>query len=219
MTRVVGVVNFKGGCGKSTIATHLAAAFARAGLASGLADLDRQKSAMSWDKLRPKGVAKIEVLDWTKEIAKRQVGLQRLVLDTPAAMRPREVAHVISLCDALVIPILPSVFDELSTKRFLQKIQKIKQLRKGRIAVHLVGNRYRANSRAAERLHDFLKSIGQTVTTTIPDRAIYNDLAAHGLTLFDTKTKAARQLQEDWLPLLEQIEIDFAARDARRLAG
>ncbi len=219
MTRVVGIVNFKGGCGKSTIATHLAVAFARAGLASGLADLDRQKSAISWDKLRPKGVAKIEVLDWTKDIADRYIGLQRLVLDTPAAMRPREVAHIISLCDALVIPILPSVFDELSTRRFLQKIQKIKQLRKGRIAVHLIGNRYRANSRAAERLHGFLESIGQTMTATIPDRAIYNDLAAHGLTLFDAKTKSARQLQEDWIRLLEQIEIDFAERDARLLAS
>lgn len=219
MTRVVGVVNFKGGCGKSTIATHLAAAFARAGLATGLADLDRQKSAMSWDKLRPKGVAKIKVLDWTKDIAGSHVGLQRLVLDTPAAMRPREVASVITLCDALVIPVLPSVFDELSTKRFLQKIQKIKQLRKGRIAIHLVGNRYRANSRAAERLHGFLESIGQTLTATIPDRTIYNDLAAHGLTLFDAKTKSARQLQEDWLPLLEQIEINFAERDTRRLAS
>src|SRR3546814_3121044 len=42
------VANPKGGCGKTTIATHLAAAFAAAGLRAGLADADRQGSSLGW---------------------------------------------------------------------------------------------------------------------------------------------------------------------------
>lgn len=213
MTRVVGVLNSKGGCGKTTIATHVAAAFASSGLASGLADLDRQKSAMGWERIRPKDVAKVEMLNWTRHVSKRRRRLQRLVLDTPAAVRPGDAAAIISLCDALIVPILPSVFDELSTGRFLRRIHRIKLLRKGRVAVHVVGNRYRANSPAAARLNDFLTMIDQPLTAAIPDLTIYGELAAHGLTLFDFKTKSAQRLQEDWMPLIERIEVDFAARE------
>ena len=39
--RAILVANIKGGCGKTTVATHLAAAFACAGQATALADLDR----------------------------------------------------------------------------------------------------------------------------------------------------------------------------------
>ena len=39
------VTNTKGGCGKTTVATHLAAAFAGAGLKTALADADRQRSS------------------------------------------------------------------------------------------------------------------------------------------------------------------------------
>ena len=51
MLRVL-VTNIKGGCGKTTIATNLAAAFAAGGFATGLAEVDRQRSSLSWLKLR-----------------------------------------------------------------------------------------------------------------------------------------------------------------------
>ena len=51
MLRVL-VTNIKGGCGKTTIATNLAAAFAAGGFATGLAEVDRQRSSLAWLKLR-----------------------------------------------------------------------------------------------------------------------------------------------------------------------
>lgn len=54
MTKHVCVINWKGGCGKTTIATHLAVALASSGLETGLADYDRQETAKLWEKLRPK---------------------------------------------------------------------------------------------------------------------------------------------------------------------
>ena len=57
MTKHICVINWKGGCGKTTIATHLAVALASSGLETGLADYDRQKTAKLWKKLRPKGAA------------------------------------------------------------------------------------------------------------------------------------------------------------------
>ena len=49
MTKHVCVINWKGGCGKTTIATHLAVALASSGLETGLADYDRQETAKLWE--------------------------------------------------------------------------------------------------------------------------------------------------------------------------
>ena len=47
------VANTKGGCGKTTISTHIAAAFANSGRRTALADADRQHSSFQWARLRP----------------------------------------------------------------------------------------------------------------------------------------------------------------------
>ncbi|MEO1250178.1 MAG: ParA family protein, partial [Pseudomonadota bacterium] len=46
------VLNLKGGCGKTTLATNLAGACAAHGLKVALAEVDRQKSALTWLKSR-----------------------------------------------------------------------------------------------------------------------------------------------------------------------
>ena len=55
--RKILVVNSKGGCGKTTLATNLAVALAARGDDVALADADRQKSSLSWVKRRPKKVS------------------------------------------------------------------------------------------------------------------------------------------------------------------
>jgi cellulose biosynthesis protein BcsQ len=64
--RKILVVNSKGGCGKTTVATNLASALAARGDDVALADADRQKSSLSWTKRRPKQLNPIEGLNWTK---------------------------------------------------------------------------------------------------------------------------------------------------------
>jgi chromosome partitioning protein len=53
------VINMKGGCGKTTIATNLASAYASRGRITTLIDYDPQGSSMYWMNTRPDDVSKI----------------------------------------------------------------------------------------------------------------------------------------------------------------
>ncbi|MDW8370542.1 MAG: ParA family protein, partial [Geminicoccaceae bacterium] len=113
MIRIL-VTNLKGGCGKTTLATNLAGAFARGGLATTLADVDRQRSSLAWLALRAPGVPTVHGVDWRKEPGLVPPGTARLVIDAPAAIRVKEVEELLVSADLVVVPVLPSLFDEAS---------------------------------------------------------------------------------------------------------
>ena len=127
MLRVL-VTNIKGGCGKTTIATNLAAAFSAGGFATGLAEVDRQRSSLGWMKLRDGRSRPITALDWRKEVGDTPSELRRLVIDAPANLRMRHVDDLIGEADLVVVPVLASVFDEGSTARFLAKLEELKPI-------------------------------------------------------------------------------------------
>ncbi len=207
------VANTKGGCGKTTIATHLAAAFAGAGLSTALADADRQHSSLTWTRRRPATATAVAGLDWAKldwveEIGKAPKGIARLVIDAPAALKLKQVEALVAVADAIVLPVLPSPFDQDATARFLDRLEELKRIRKSRTAVIVVGNRLRPRTMAARRLDDFLNGLGHQVVTRLRDSALYPDSAAAGLSLFDLPGKRAAEPRADWAPLLRSFELE-----------
>lgn len=200
------VANPKGGCGKSTVATNLAAAFANGGLKTAIADVDPQKSSLTWLKLRPKDAAKISGLNWLKNEGETLKGLQRLVIDVGAGIRKQHFDALLKEADLVVMPILPSIFDEKSALAFLKKIDTIKPIRKGRKPVAIVGNRMRSNTRAAARLENFLEDIGHPVITRLADRSAYGEMANQGLSIFDKPGTYSDLISSDWVPLISFIE-------------
>ena len=200
------VANVKGGCGKTTIATHLAAAFANGGLATLLADVDRQRSSLGWLKRRPSTDAKISGWDWTKSLGKAPKGCDRLVIDAPAALRMKQAEELIRAADIVVVPVLPSAFDEVATARFLKRIDALKPIRKSRTGVAVLGNRVRPRTRAAARLDTFLSGQGYQSAARLRDSAVYAELAANGRSLFDLTTRRAANLAADWNPLIAAVE-------------
>lgn len=207
MTVSILVTNTKGGCGKTTIATNLAAAFASAGFATGLADVDRQKSSLGWLANRPTTAAPITGLDWRKATSKLPAGLQRLVIDAPAGVRIAHVEDLLKSADLVIVPVLASVFDERSTSRFLTKLERVKPIAKGKKDLFVVANRQRARQRSTQRLRDALVDLGVAPTAELGDRAVYTELAEGGLGLFDVAPSRAAAGRADWLPLLRAIEV------------
>lgn len=200
------VANAKGGCGKTTIATNLASAFANAGLRTALADSDRQRSCLAWLKRRPETAAPIHTLDWRKTIDRPPRDIERLVIDSGASLKSRRVQEILRRADILVMPVLPSFFDEVATRRFLRSVDAIKPIRKGRKSVAVIGNRVRAGTYAERELRDFLADLGHDVVTPLRARAIYQEVARQGLGVFDLPPSRRKGIVDDWLPLLRLIE-------------
>ncbi len=200
------VANTKGGCGKTTVATNLAAAFADHGHKVVLADADRQQSARRWLAERPAHVAPILAEDWSKKTGKPPKGTDRLVIDSPASMRRGQIEELVALADLVVLPVMPSIFDQGASKEFVKKLGRMTAIKKGKKTVIVVGNRMRPNTRASKRLDHFLVNMDRMVLTRIRDSQLYPEAAAVGLSLFDLRDTRTKLFRADWDPLLRFIE-------------
>lgn len=201
------VANRKGGVGKTLIAVTLASAFAARGQRVALADADRQASSLGWLARRPDTVPRIRALDWRSkgdvgEVPKR---IDWLIIDAPGALKGPKAETLIAEARAVLTPVQPSFFDAESTRAFLDEIEGIKRVRKGKVAVHLVANRTRKASRAAKALEAFCAELGHTPAAWIAERAVYGELAASGLGLFDRTQKALDPVKAQWAPLLTEL--------------
>jgi chromosome partitioning protein len=209
------VGNVKGGCGKTTVATHLAAAFAGAGFATVLADCDRQRSALRWLDRRPASAPPVAGLDWRKESGALPEGTERLVIDAPAAMRHRDAKELVGLADLVVVPVLPSLLDEDATAYFLRKLGEIKAVRKHHREVALVANRVRLGTRAADELERYFVGRELTLVARLRDSQIYPAVARAGTTVFEGGGARARSYAEEWQPLLERAGLGARRRRSK----
>ena len=201
------VINPKGGCGKTTIATSLATAFANTGLSTLLADCDRQGSSRTWLKQRPESVAPISAVDWSKEISPKDArAFERIVIDAPAALRRNDVLELVKFADAVLMPVMPSLFDETQSARFLAMLDRLKPIRKGKRAVALVDNRVKVNSLAGRHLEAYHARIERPAVARLRDSQFYPLAASKGLGLFDFRNKRSRELAQDWQPLLRFVD-------------
>lgn len=199
------VATTKGGCGKTTAATHLAAAFAGAGRRIVIADADKQRSSLGWLARRPRDTAEIEGIDWTKDFPKPPKGTDWLIIDAPAALRAKQMEELVDRADAIIVPVLPSAFDEAATERFLKRLDELRPIAKGRKPVAILGNRIRAGTLSGERLESFFKTLGHDVIARLRDSQAYVDAARTGVTVFDRRNKRLLNLRTDWQSLLDFI--------------
>jgi chromosome partitioning protein len=216
--RTILVGNIKGGSGKTTIATHLAAACAAAGFATAIADCDRQRSSLAWLMRRPATAPGIAGLDWRREIETPPDAIQRLVIDAPAAMRHRDAKELVALADLVVIPVLPSVIDRDATAYFLRKLGDIKAVRKEKRALALVANRLRAHTLAATALEEFGKKTGLGLAARLRDTQLYPAAAERGLAVFEMPGSRARDYAAEWEPLLALAGLELPVEPGKSAA-
>lgn len=125
---IIAVVNQKGGCGKTTIATNLAAMFAAEGIEVLLVDADpEQRSAMNWCADRPERLPKIHSSSLPARNLRKDADAIRQKWETviiDGGARVTEHAHAaVAAADWLIIPVKPSKVDLDATAQFLDVVQ------------------------------------------------------------------------------------------------
>src|ERR1700682_6320449 len=93
--RHVMVLNAKGGCGKSTLATNIAVFFAREGHQVCIADYDPQRSTQCWRPQRPADLPAISgVAAYDEGLRNVTRATDILVIDAPARVHGTVLTHV-----------------------------------------------------------------------------------------------------------------------------
>ena len=194
---VVVVANPKGGVGKSTVATNVAGYYASRGHSVMLGDADRQQSSRLWLRLRPAEARAISGWEVGEgQIAKPPKGTTHVVLDTPAGIHGKMLQEAMHSADKVVVPLQPSIFDIYATRAFLDELAQLRKA--GRIQVGIVGMRVDARTLAADKLQEFVGSLGLPVLGFLRQTQNYVHLAARGLTLFDVSPGKVEKDLEQW---------------------
>ena len=202
------VASSKGGCGKTTIATNLAAYYAQDGKNTVLVDTDRQGSSQRWCEKRVGYGSPVLPISGTRQgwAGRIPPDTQRIVVDAPAGIRVGELAELIDDVHALVIPVLPSRIDLEASEAFLADVAELPRIKRGKVAVGLVANRLKPWTTAAQQAVDEIKRLPFPLVAQLRDTQGYVLMTGLGKSIFDYHSEVIRSHQEDWEKLIRWLK-------------
>ncbi|WP_370979086.1 ParA family protein [Agaribacterium sp. ZY112] len=200
------VVNPKGGCGKTTIATQLAAYYAAQGRRVLLADHDAQKSSSDWLASRPESCSVIRCCALKPEATLDTSSADIVVHDMPAAWGFKELRHCVQAGDRLLIPVLSSPTDIKACLRFIMSLSR-DGLMDSDVRVGLIANKVRSNTNYFHVLEAFLERVELPLVGQVRDTQNYIRLMDKGLSLFDFQNARLKRYQGEWQPIVQWLAL------------
>lgn len=209
--RSILVMNSKGGCGKTTLATNLAGYYAARGKSVALVDYDPQESSIDWLDARGSDRAPIVGIAASRDAVRIPKNTDYVIMDSPAAVHGRPLAELVRKADIILMPVLPSPIDVRAARNFLNEVNKLRKVVNADVKFATVANRVRENTVAAHDLYEYLDALRLPNGKKLPYLAVlrasqnYIRAAEKGLSIFEFAPVKTLPDRDQWVRIFRWI--------------
>ena len=183
------VLNPKGGCGKSTLVTNIAACYAYRDTPPAVMDYDPQGSTTAWLERRSDDLPPIHgIVAYKKTMqATRSWQLRvpdktlNLVIDSPAGVTHDDLRELTRDASSILVPVLPSAMDIHAVSRCIADLLLVAKVDRNERKLAVVANRTRKNTRSYSKLMRFLDSLGIPIIAVLRDSQNFVHGAEQGI--------------------------------------
>jgi chromosome partitioning protein len=210
------VINGKGGCGKTTIATNLAVAYACQGKNVALLDNDPQASSSHWAELRDPELPPVQLVAKHERAGMYETqafhhrlpeATQYVIVDGHSNARGRDLESLLRQSDLILVPMLPSSIDIRAGGSFITELLTHRLFRAAPRPVGVIANRIQPNTETHDKLMHFLGCLDIPVVAQFRDSPVYTDAAEAGRGVVDMRdVRAARKEAMAWKQLVQWID-------------
>jgi chromosome partitioning protein len=191
MSKIIAVLNQKGGAGKTTLSTNLARALQLAGDKVLLVDSDPQGSARDWNAAGNGDLLPVIGLDratLAKDIQAIQDNQDWLIIDGAPQIAELAIA-AIKCADMILIPVQPSPYDVWACEDLVEIIKTRQEVTNGKPKAAFVISRVIKNTQLSKEIGEALEGYGLPVFKHFTSqRVIYPKTAVTGSTVLDADT-------------------------------
>ena len=201
------ILNPKGGSGKSTLVTNIAACYARRGESPAIMDYDPQGSSMAWLERRSGDLPTIHgIAAYKKSINATRSwqlrvpsGTLNLVVDSPAGLSHDDLRELTRDASSILVPVMPSSMDIHAASRCIADLLLVAKVNRNERKLAVVANRTRKHTKSFSRLMRFLDSLGIPIIAVLRDSQNFVRSAEEGIGIHEMPPSRVR-------PDTEQIE-------------
>jgi chromosome partitioning protein len=204
MSKIIAIVNQKGGAGKTTTAVHLAYWLSQRGTVF-VVDADAQQSSATWlEELN----LPCEIINEPDELFERLPELAQshdFIIVDGAASVSETTRVILTHADMALIPCKPAGLDMHSTNRVIRLIRQAKDLRGGLPQAALFLNQAKKGTILLRESKTALSKTGvDLLDTVIYDRSIITDAPSQGQVVWQMSGASAKQAASEYDLLFQE---------------
>ena len=204
--RHVMVLNAKGGCGKSTLATNVAVHFAHDGQSVCIADYDPQRSSLDWLAQRPADLPAISgVPAYEEGLRNVPRNTDVLVIDAPARVHGTELNELVRRAETILVPVLPSSIDMKACGHFMAELLEIGKVSRKQARLAVVADRVSEHTLIFEELDAYLKKLKVPYLGVLREAQNYVRAYGRGMGVLELPEYLAWPDWKQWKPIAEWL--------------